>query len=231
MNDSSYEVTNGVATKTTDQIVIKSGDDFTKLVIKLQSMLQTLLREEVRDDFKCGKIIQVHNPGSILASIDVIRGLIFPDWNVPKMQRSIDIDTAELHLKLLWQKSTSNFDLQGNHQELENYSYSAWIEAFEELFSSPYWDNMNKIFDDQLVSWREPDMAETYPSTSLQVDLDAGNIEIKPKPKEMNGNIQHPIPGFSVSIPIYSVTEFIIFFLAEEETKFFSRRKKKPNLF
>ena len=92
-----------------------------------------------------GKIIPVSNPGLILSSIDVISEIIFPSWNVLKWNRSADIETAELHLRLLWQRSNCNFDIQSTNEPLEQFSYNAWIEAFEELFKSNYWQSMDLV--------------------------------------------------------------------------------------
>ena len=124
-----------------DHETVPVGEDFFQFIIKLQSLCRILSDNQVREDFKCGKIVPVNNPKIILSSIDVISETIFPNWNTLMFHNSIHVETSELHLRLLWRKSSIIFDLQSEHEKLELFSYNAWSEAFEELFLSPYWQN------------------------------------------------------------------------------------------
>ena len=120
------------------------GHDFLKFFVKLQSLFTELLDDDVREDFKMGKIIPVDNTITILSSIDVISKMIFPSWKTLKMNNRIDTETSISHLILLWKQSQSNFDIYSNDVELEILPYLAWFEAFEGLFCSPYWQTSDQ---------------------------------------------------------------------------------------
>ena len=115
------------------------GHDFLQFFVKLQSLFTELLDDNVREDFKMGKIIPVDNTRTILSSIDVIRKMIFPSWKTLKMNNEEDIKISISHIILLWKQSQTNFDIYGDGVELEIFTYYAWFEAFSELFCSPYW--------------------------------------------------------------------------------------------
>ena len=115
------------------------GHDFLQFFVKLQSLFTELLDDNVREDFKMGKIIPVDNTRTILSSIDVISKVIFPSWQILKMNNEIDTELSISHLSLLWKQSQSNFEIKSNEVELEIFTYYAWYEAFSELFCSPYW--------------------------------------------------------------------------------------------
>ena len=115
------------------------GHDFLKFFVKLQSLFTELLDDDVREDFKMGKIIPVDNTITILSSIDVISKMIFPSWKTLKMNNEVDTEISISHIILLWKQSQSNFEINSNDVELEIFTYYAWYEAFSELFCSPYW--------------------------------------------------------------------------------------------
>jgi len=142
---------------------VRVGDDFVQFFIKLQSLCRMLTDYQIREDFKTGKVVPVGNPVTILSSIDVISGIVFPSWDVLMTGQRVAIETSELHLRLLWQRSSVNFEIQSETHELELFSYNAWIEAFEELFISSYWlepkeaEMGPKLYDEEMVSWQDED--------------------------------------------------------------------------
>ena len=115
------------------------GHDFLHFFVKLQSLFTELLDDNVREDFKMGKIIPIDNTITILSSIDVISKMIFPSWKILKMNNVVDTEISISHLTLLWNQSQINFEINANGVELESFTYNAWFEAFTELFCSPYW--------------------------------------------------------------------------------------------
>ena len=121
------------------------GHDFLHFFVKLQSLFMELLDDNVREDFKMGKIIPVDDPATILSSIDVISKIIFPPWKTLKLTNLLDTETSISHLILLWEKSKEDFDIYSNDVELEIFSYLAWFEAFEGLFFSPYWQTSDQL--------------------------------------------------------------------------------------
>ena len=131
------------------------GHDFLQFFVKLQSLFTELLDDNVREDFKMGKIIPVDNTRTILSSIDVIRKMIFPSWKTLKMNNEEDIKISISHIILLWKQSQTNFDIYGDGLnrvgvELEIFTYCAWYEAFSELFSSPYWQTSDTQYLDEV---------------------------------------------------------------------------------
>ena len=126
------------------------GHDFIQFFVKLQSLFTELLDDNVRKDFKMGKIIPVDNTITILSSIDVISKMIFPSWKTLKMNNVIDTKISVSNLTLLWKQSQSNFEIKSNGVELEIFTYCAWYEAFSELFSSPYWQTSDTQYLDEV---------------------------------------------------------------------------------
>ena len=126
------------------------GHDFLQFFVKLQSLFTELLDDNVREDFKMGKIIPVDNTRTILSSIDVISKVIFPSWQILKMNNEIDTELSISHLSLLWKQSQSNFEINNNGIELEIFTYCAWFEAFSELFCSPYWQASDQQYLDEV---------------------------------------------------------------------------------
>ena len=55
-------------------MIVQVGDGHFHFVIKLQAICRVLADDQIREDFKDGKIIPVANPSTILSSIDVIGG-------------------------------------------------------------------------------------------------------------------------------------------------------------
>ena len=120
------------------------GHDFLHFFVKLQSLFTELLDDNVREDFKMGKIIPIDNTITILSSIDVISKMIFPSWKILKMNNVVDTEISISHLTLLWNQSQINFEINANGVELESFTYNAWFEAFTELFCSPYWQTSDQ---------------------------------------------------------------------------------------
>ena len=88
---------------------VRVGDDFVQFFIKLQSLCRMLTDYQIREDFKTGKVVPVGNPVTILSSIDVISGIVFPSWDVLMTGQRVAIETSELHLRLLWQVNSFLF--------------------------------------------------------------------------------------------------------------------------
>ena len=118
---------------------VKVGDGFLQFVIRLQSLCRILEKDEIREDFLNGKVIQVGSPDTILCSLDAMWCVLFPSWDVLKHNNSDDIEASEIHLNLLWQGSAGNFDLITGSENFDLFSYNAWTEALDEIFNSNYW--------------------------------------------------------------------------------------------
>ena len=128
-------------------------DDFLHFVLKLQSVFRILVDDQVREDFKTRKIISVDSPETILSSIDVMSRILFPNWNMMKFNDIATFEISKTHLYLLWERSHDDFELYSDAMELELFTYNAWFEAFEGLFTSIYWKSLENTDDVSILKY------------------------------------------------------------------------------
>ena len=116
------------------------ANGFAKYNFRLQSMLRTMRKEHIRNDFLAGIIVNVQDHRSILLSLDIIHDILLPDWCVNSTNRERIHSAAVVHARALYDKAQENFPLgTSDGSFISCYTYAVWNEAIEEICNSPYW--------------------------------------------------------------------------------------------
>ena len=110
-----------------------------KFILKFHALLEAFQRHDIRQDFIAGNIVGLKDPELILASLDLMNEVLFPNWLTPLNRREADLDSSILHFNLLWELSPLNFQLPSHEKNLPVFNYGAWGEAIDAIFKSPYW--------------------------------------------------------------------------------------------
>ena len=126
------------------------ANDFAKYNFRLQSMLTTMKKEHIRNDFLAGRIVNVQDHRSILLSLDIIHDILLSDWGVNSTERERIDSAAVNHVRALYDKAKENFPLGTSvGGDISCYTYAAWNEAIEEICNSPYWkEPVNEVSPD-----------------------------------------------------------------------------------
>ena len=126
------------------------ANDFAKYNFRLQSMLITMKKKHIRNDFLAGRIVNVQNHISILFSLDLIHDILLPDWCVNWNDREHILSVAVDHVRSLYDKAQKNFPLStSDGTVISSYTYEAWNEAIEEICNSCYWKELvNEVSSD-----------------------------------------------------------------------------------
>ena len=109
-------------------------------MVEIIMILRELKRPEVRKDFLAGYIMRAPDPSMILGCLDALYDLIAPDFIDKVDVRTNHLEIMGVHACRLLQGSSESFPLQGQSDQLEQFTYGEWLEALTKLISCPYWE-------------------------------------------------------------------------------------------